>query len=203
LESRAIGRVLVIGTSLGALMAMVLAAMQPARIAGIVLNDAGPELDPKGLTRIAGYAGKLPRVRSWAEAAAQAKGVYGAALPGLTEADWLDYARSGYREDEQGAPIPDMDPKISEAFKTTTTAPADLWPLYGQIEKVPILAIRGALSDILSAETLARMGREKPDLEQLTVANRGHTPLLNEPECLEAIDSFLARHGASRDGAHE
>ena len=58
-----------------------------------------------------------------------------------------------------------------------------------------MLVIRGALSDLLSAATVERMAREKPDLEQITVANRGHAPLLNEPECLAAIDAFLARHG--------
>ena len=58
-----------------------------------------------------------------------------------------------------------------------------------------MLVIRGALSDLLSAATVARMAREKPDLEHITVADRGHAPLLNEPECLEAIDAFVARHG--------
>ena len=195
LDSRSLSRVLIVGTSLGALMGMAMAAMKPERIAGVVLNDAGPEIDPKGLRRIAGYAGKLPPVSSWAEAAAQAKSVYGAALPGLRDEDWLEYAHRGYREDADGIPVPDVDPKISQAFTNPSTAPGDLWPLYSQIKGVPMLVIRGALSDLLSEATVARMAREKPDLEQLTVANRGHTPLLNEPECLAAIDAFLARWG--------
>lgn len=195
LDSRRVSRVIVIGTSLGALMGMAMAATRPERIAGVVLNDAGPEFDPAGVRRIAGYAGKLPPVSSWQEAAEQAKSVYGAALPGLSDADWLDYARRSYRENASGVPVPDMDPKIAEAFKTTTTAPPDLWPVYAQIKGVPLLAIRGALSDLLSVTTLARMAREKPDLVHITVPNRGHTPLLNEPECLQAIDAFLARHG--------
>jgi pimeloyl-ACP methyl ester carboxylesterase len=195
LEARRLKRVLVVGTSLGALMGMVMAAMQPERMAGVVLNDAGPEFDPAGVRRIAAYAGKLPAVSSWAEAAAQARSVYGLALPGLTDAQWLDYARCGYRENAAGVPVPDMDPKIAEAFNNPSAAPADLWPLYAQIKGVPLLVIRGALSDLLSAATLQRMAREKPDLQHLTVANRGHTPLLNEPECLVAIDAFVARHG--------
>jgi hypothetical protein len=64
-----------------------------------------------------------------------------------------------------------------------------------------MLVIRGALSDLLSATTLARMASEKPDLRHITVANRGHTPLLNEPECLEAIDAFVARHGRHAQAA--
>jgi pimeloyl-ACP methyl ester carboxylesterase len=195
LQSRALDRVVVIGTSLGALIGQVLAALQPAKIAALVLNDAGPELDPVGLRRIAGYAGKLPPVSSWDEAAAQAKSVYGLALPDLTNEEWLGYARQSYREDAHGRPVPDMDPAISKAFGAPSAAPTDLWPLFAQIKTVPMLVIRGASSDILSAATVERMAREKPDLETLTVANRGHTPLLTEPECLAAIDGFLARRG--------
>ena len=195
LDSRAVTRVLVVGTSLGALMAMVMAATRPDRIAGIILNDAGPEIDPVGLRRIAGYAGKLPSVSSWAEAAAQAKTVYGLALPGLSEEEWLEYARCSYRENAAGVPVPDMDPKISEALTKPSSAPGDLWPLYSLIQGVPLLVIRGALSDILSVATVARMVREKPDVGHITVANRGHAPLLNEPDCLSAIDAFVARYG--------
>lgn len=195
LDSRALTRVLVVGTSLGALIAMAMAATRPDRIAGIILNDAGPELDPVGLRRIAGYAGKLPPVASWAEAVAQTKSVYGLALPGLSDEEWLAYARCAYRESAAGTPIPDMDPKISEAFNKPPSTPGDLWPLFSLIQGVPMLVIRGALSDILSVATVARMLREKPYIEIITVANRGHTPLLNEPECLKSIDAFLARYG--------
>jgi pimeloyl-ACP methyl ester carboxylesterase len=195
LASRSLDRVMVVGSSLGGLMGMVLASMRPAAITGIVLNDAGPELDPKGLRRIAGYAGKLPPVSSWAEAAAQTKSVYSIALPGLTDADWLAYARRGYRENADGIPAPDLDPKISQALEAPPVATVDMWPLYARIKAVPMLVIRGASSDILSAATVARMIHEKPDLEHITVANRGHAPLLDEPECLAAIDAFLDRYG--------
>ena len=195
LDARRLSRVLVVGTSLGALIGMVMAAAKPERIAGVVLNDAGPEIDPAGLRRIAGYAGKLPPVSSWSDAAAQAKRVYGLAIPGLSDEDWLAYAHQGYRENTHGIPEPDMDPKISEAFKTPSTAPTDMWPLFAMIKSVPLLVIRGALSDLLSAATVERMAREKPGLEHITVANRGHAPLLNEPECVRAIDSFVAQHG--------
>jgi pimeloyl-ACP methyl ester carboxylesterase len=195
LQSRSVSRVVVVGTSLGGLMGMVMSAMKPDMIAGVVVNDAGPEIDPAGLRRIAGYAGKLPPVSSWAEAAAQAKSVYGLALPGLTDAEWLEYAHRGYRENAAGVPIPDVDPRIGEALKNPATAAPDLWPLYAQIKRVPMLVIRGALSDLLSAATVERMAREKSDLQHITVANRGHTPLLNEPDCLAAIDAFVARYG--------
>jgi len=185
-------RVTIIGTSMGGLMGMVLAATQPALIAGLVLNDVGPEVDPAGLARIRGYVGKVPAVRDWAGAVAQVRAVYGSAWPGLDDARWERIARASYRLDAQGVPQPDSDPLISEPLKDTAKAAPDLWPLWGALAKVRILAIRGAHSDILSAATLARMQREKPDLRVLSVANRGHAPLLDEPECVAAIDEFLA-----------
>jgi pimeloyl-ACP methyl ester carboxylesterase len=190
-------RVAIIGTSMGGLMAMVLAAMQPTLLSGIVLNDVGPEVDPAGLERIRGYVGKSPPVRDWAGAVAQVRMVYGSAWPGLDDARWEKLARASYRADAAGVPQPDSDPMIAEPLKDTSKAAPDLWPLWGAIAKVPILAIRGAHSDILSAATLARMQREKPDLRTLEVANRGHVPLLDEPECLAAIDGFLASLGSA------
>jgi pimeloyl-ACP methyl ester carboxylesterase len=182
-------------------MGMVMAASSPNRIAGVVLNDVGPELDPVGVRRIASYAGKLPPVSSWTDAAAQARSVYGSSLPGLTDAEWIAFAQRGYREDSAGVPVPDMDPRIADAFKTPSATPTDMWPLFRQLKSVPMLAIRGALSDLLSAATLEQMAREKPDLERITIHNRGHTPLLNEPECLAAIDAFVARHGPESPAA--
>ncbi|HYX73079.1 MAG TPA: alpha/beta hydrolase [Steroidobacteraceae bacterium] len=188
-------RVSIIGTSMGGLMAMVLAAMQPGLVAGIVLNDVGPEVDPAGLERIRGYVGKSPPVHSWPEAVANVRAIYGPACPGLSDEQWERIARRSYRANAQGVPVVDADPLIAEPLRDTRTAAPNLWPLWSALAKFPILAIRGAHSDILSAATLARMQREKPDLKVLTVANRGHVPLLDEPECVAAIDEFLAAAG--------
>lgn len=184
-------RVAIIGTSMGGLMAMLLAATQPGLVSRIVLNDVGPEVDPAGLERIRGYAGKAGPVSSWPEALAQARSIYGAAWPGLSAERWERIVRASYRANAQGLIEIDADPRISEQLRNTTAAAPDLWPLWGALAKVPILAIRGAQSDVLSAGTLARMQREKPDLAVLTVADRGHAPLLDEPECMAAIDAFL------------
>jgi pimeloyl-ACP methyl ester carboxylesterase len=185
-------RVTIIGTSMGGLMAMLLAATQPKLVSRIVLNDVGPEVDPRGLERIRGYAGRAAPVRSWAEAAAQVRADYGAAWPDLSDARWDEIARLSYRANAQGVPEVDADPLIREPLRDTSRAAPDLWPLWGALARVPILAIRGAHSDVLSAATLQRMQRGKPDLEVLTVANRGHAPLLDEPECVPAIDRLLA-----------
>jgi pimeloyl-ACP methyl ester carboxylesterase len=185
-------RASIIGTSMGGLMAMVLAARQPQLVARIVLNDVGPEVDSQGLERIRRYAGKSPPVESWDQAIAQVRSIYGSVWPGLSDERWERIARRSYRANAHGMPEADADPLIAAPLQDNATAAPNLWPLWGALAKFPILAIRGAHSDILSRVTLARMQREKPDLEVLEVANRGHVPLLDEPECLAAIDGFLA-----------
>jgi len=182
----------IIGTSMGGLMAMLLAVTQPKLVSRIVLNDVGPEVDPRGLERIRGYAGRAAPVHSWPEAAAQVRADYGAAWPDLSDARWDEIARLSYRANAQGVPEADADPLIREPLRDTSRAAPDLWPLWRTLARLPILAIRGAHSDILNAATLQRMQRDKPDLEVLQVANRGHAPLLDEPECVAAIERFLA-----------
>jgi pimeloyl-ACP methyl ester carboxylesterase len=192
LNGLGVSRVSIIGTSMGGLMAMLMAAMQPQLVSGIVLNDVGPELDPAGIARIRGYAGKTAPVRSWAEAVAQVRNVYGCAWPDLSDTGWEKLVRRGYRADAQGVPQVDADPLIGEPLRNTTGAAPDLWPLWSALANIPMLAIRGEHSDLLSTATLTRMQREKPALSTLTVANRGHAPLLDEPGCVAAIDAFLA-----------
>jgi pimeloyl-ACP methyl ester carboxylesterase len=185
-------RVAIVGTSMGGLMAMVLAATAPQWVTAIALNDVGPEVDPVGLERIRRYAGKGARVRNWAEATAQLRLTYSVAWPDLSDERWEELVRLSYRENAQGIPEVDADPGIGELLRETSAAAPDLWPLWGALAQVPMLAIRGALSDVLSASTLERMRRSHPDLKTLTVANRGHPPLLDEPECIAAIEEFLA-----------
>ena len=192
LSAVGVDRFAVIGTSLGGMLAMMLAAMQPTRVAGIVLNDVGPEIDPAGAARIKQYAGLLPPVQTWADAVAQTQTVYGDAWPGLDPGRWATLTRRAYREDAAGVPQLDSDPLIGAALRAAPPSALDLWPLWAALKSMPTLAIRGALSDILSAATLARMQAEKPDLRVLEVAHRGHVPLLDEPECLTALDVFLA-----------
>jgi pimeloyl-ACP methyl ester carboxylesterase len=185
------GRVVVIGTSLGGLIAMLMAALQPEALAGVVLNDIGPELEPTGISRIGTYVGQLPPLRTWNEAAAQARRVHEGVLPDLGEAGWMAFARRVYREESPGLIVPDMDPMIGVAMRETAGQAADLWVLYRALNEVPTLAIRGELSDLLSADTLRRMKETKPDLQTLVVPRRGHAPTLDEPECRRAIAEFI------------
>jgi len=191
-------RVSLVGTSMGGLMGMLLAVMQPGVVVRLVLNDIGPEVDPRGLERIRGYAGKAAPVRTWEDAAAQVRSTYAAVWPDLNDARWEKIARLSYRANAQGIPEEDADPRIAEPLRDTSAAVPNLWPMWGALAKLPTLAIRGSKSDILSAATLARMQREKPAaLTVLVVPNRGHAPLLDEPECLAAIDAFLEAAPAS------
>ncbi len=187
-------RTAIIGTSLGGILAMMLGSSHRSCISGIVLNDIGPEVDPAGIERIKQYAGRLPPARTWSNAAAQTRQVFGEAWPDVAPSRWQTLARRGYRENSAGIVEGDADPLIGEALRAASAAAApDLWPLWDALRDLPTLSIRGALSDILSAATFARMKSENPGLEQLEVANRGHVPLLDEPECIAAIDGFLAR----------
>ena len=193
LADAGVDRVILFGTSLGGILSMLIAAGTPRVPAAVILNDVGPEVAPEGLQRIASYVGKHAPVRSWQEAAEQMRSMYGVAMPDAGDADWMAFARRSYSEMD-GMPVLDVDRGVGEAVRAAPAGAApDLWPLYAALKPVPTLAIRGALSDVLSAATFDRMQREKPDLQRLTVARRGHPPLLDEPECVAAIDEFLAK----------
>ncbi len=190
-----VDRVIVIGTSLGGLVAMLMAAVRAQTFVGVVLNDIGPELDPVGAARIAGYAGRFPPPKSWDDAVAQMKVAFAAALPDFTEVQWRDFVRLSYLEDSIGVPRLDADPRIGDALRAIRPPPGatqGMWMAFGALRNVPTLAIRGQLSDLLSAATLDRMQREKPDLECVTVPNRGHVPQLDEPHSMAALQRFLA-----------
>ena len=187
----AIDKVVVIGTSLGGLMAMMMMARDPARIAAAVLNDIGPELDPAGIARIAGYVGKSAAVASWRDAAEQTARINGAAFADYRHDDWLAMARDLYIQ-EGRVPVLDYDAAIAQGFANGSAAPL-LWPVFESLVGKPMLVLRGERSDILSAQTVDEMRRRMPSLRALTVADRGHAPTLNEPSARAAITDFLAR----------
>jgi pimeloyl-ACP methyl ester carboxylesterase len=193
LRELSVERVIVIGTSLGGLMAMLMASMRPQMLAGVVLNDIGPELDAAGIARIQSYAGRLPPVRTWDDAAAQMKMIFSAALPDYDDRRWHEFARKSF-DDDGGVPRLAADPKIGDAVRSIAPPPNALqgmWLAFAQLRGIPSLALRGAHSDLLSAATFERMQRELPELVAVTVPNRGHAPQLDEPQCLQAIEALL------------
>lgn len=192
LDHLGLARAVIVGTSRGGIQGMVLGASARARVAGLVLNDIGPVVERAGLDAILGYLGREPGFADFDAAAAGLARGLGAAFPDLTAAEWLAFARAIYRDDG-GVPRLSYDPALRQGVEAALAGPAtDLWPLWEALAGLPVLAIRGANSDILSAETLAEMARRRPDMAQVTVPNRGHVPFLNEPPVLAAIDAFLA-----------
>lgn len=176
-----------IGTSLGGLVSMHVGFLAPNRVAGIVLNDIGPELAPEGLARIQSYAGKQGDVTSWLEAVAQVRSVSEMQTPGLSHEEWLDEAHQRYREMPNGRIVPDYDPAIVNG------PPSELepWWVFDRLADIPLLLLRGELSDLLDADTVRTMEAVHPGLRAVVVPERGHAPLLNEPAAIEAVDAFL------------
>ena len=193
LDTLGIEQVIVIGTSLGGLCAMAMSAQHPDRIAGVIMNDIGPEIDPAGLARVQDYTGRVPPVANWDEAAEQARTIYGEWLPGLSSDDWQKMAWRAYRENEDGIPKLDIDSNIGEAVRKLGPQKGDPWSLFDTLKDTPVLLLRGVMSDILSEDIVDKMIGRKPDLQVVRVADRGHVPLLDEPECLAAIDAFLRK----------
>ncbi|AZU04420.1 alpha/beta hydrolase fold protein [Glycocaulis alkaliphilus] len=194
LDQEGIERFVAVGTSMGGIMTMIAAAMRPDMVAGAVLNDIGPELDPAGLNRIAGYVGRAKGpMDSWQEAAAAVRAVNGEAFPDETgEAFWLAFARRTCREMPDGRVELDYDPAIAAPFREPEgAAPPDMWPLFDALSPVPVLGIRGAISDLLSPEVFQAMGKRHPRFTGVEVPRVGHAPLLTETHARDAIDAFL------------
>lgn len=187
-------RAVFLGTSMGGIITMLLAAGAPDRVAAAILNDIGPVLDPRGLARIAGYVGRGQPVADWEAAADAIAAINGPAFP--NERDnrefWRTFARRTFRAHE-GKVETDYDPMIALAFADPPAAPADLSPVFQALAPKPVLVVRGAISDLLSEEGVAGMRALKPDLHVALVPNVGHAPTLEEPEAWDAILDFLAR----------
>lgn len=188
-----VDRVSLIGTSLGGLVSMLLASDRPELVAAVVLNDIGPEINASGLLRITATAGKLERADTFDAAMANTRANYEIALPDWSEADWRWYTGITYRQTESGDFDLNYDRGIGEAIRSGAAALArEPWSVFDALQETPTLLIRGELSDIMTAAIASRMQSRKPDLQVVAVRNRGHAPVLTEPEALNAITQFLA-----------
>ncbi|MGQ0532217.1 MAG: alpha/beta fold hydrolase [Caulobacteraceae bacterium] len=197
MDTLGVAKAVFVGTSLGGLITMALAAMATDRIAASVLNDVGPRLSAGGLSRIASYLGHVQPVQSWREAAEAVRAVNGGAFPDRLddEAYWLALARRTFRERDDGRIEADYDPHIALAFADfdPDAPPIDLTPYFTTLSAKSMLCVRGALSDILSEDTVAHMREVNPNLQVVTVDNIGHAPMLDEPEAWDALLDFLAK----------
>lgn len=194
LDAAGIDRFVSIGTSLGGIVTMLLAALVPGRIAGALLNDVGPEIDPAGAARIAGYVGKSSVWPTWVHAAHALAESNADVYPAWRIEDWLAMAKRLYRLNSAGRIVLDYDLKIAEPFHVPPAeAGPDMWRALAALGNAPVLIVRGGNSDILSATIADRMVAALPDAELLTVAGIGHAPTLDEPGVDEAIIRLLAR----------
>lgn len=188
LDHLGLTQVAVLGTSRGGLIAMVLAMTAKARLLGVALNDIGPEMSVAGLEVILGYVGRNPPQMTWAEAAsARAK-----IMPGFVDVPpsrWLDEVQHHFEQTAAGLVIR-YDPRLRDAVLAAGPAP-DLWPLFDALQGLPLALLRGANSDLLSAETALDMRRRRPDMSFAEVPGRGHIPFLDESESLLVLHAWL------------
>ena len=194
LGALAIGPALFIGSSRGGILTMLLAAAHPVAVAGAILHDIGPVIEPAGLARIKGYVGKLPQPGSFAEGADILRREFQIQFPKLTDEQWLAAARRAWKV-EHGVLAPTYDVRIAQSFaKADDGQPMPtLWKEFDALARVPVLVIRGANSDILSATTVATMRARHPGLELIEVADQGHVPLLEGAEVVSYIGRFVER----------
>jgi pimeloyl-ACP methyl ester carboxylesterase len=192
LDQLDLAEVILVGTSLGGLMSFLMSAMQPQRIRAMIINDIGPEVDPRGLERIKSYVGKSTPVANWDDAVARAREIAEVAFPDFSDEQWLDFTRGIYRE-EDGVFTLDYDPAISQPLDDDDSGvvPPDLWGVFEAIKSIPMLLVRGESSDILAGSCVDEMRSRKADLQVAQIPRRGHAPTLTEPASIAAIDVFL------------
>ncbi len=192
LAEQQIGRFAVVGTSMGGLMTMLMAAGQPGRISAVVMNDIGPEVQTAGLSRISGYVGQGRSYPTWVHAARGLAEAHGAAFPKFDLDQWLEMAKRTMVVSQNGRIVFDYDMAIAEPFaKPGNAAPPNLWLAFEALAGVPMLLVRGGLSDLLSADTVKQMGVRNPKMRTITVPDVGHAPTLDEPEVRDAILALL------------
>jgi pimeloyl-ACP methyl ester carboxylesterase len=183
-----------VGTSRGGILTMLLAATQPAVIAAAVLNDIGPVIELDGLLRIKSYVGKMAEPKDFADAAAMLQRLFATQFPRLTDADWLASAKRAFKE-QNGRLVPTYDVNLARTLDGVAPdrpLPA-LWPQFDALAAVPVMVVRGELSDLLSAETVALMKARRGQLDILEVPHQGHAPLLAEPDAIARIAAFIDR----------
>ena len=181
-----------IGTSRGGILTMLLGPARPTAIAGCVLNDIGPVIEPTGLARIKGYVGKLPEPGSFEAAADGLARLFGTQFPKLARRDWLAFAQRTFKQAGERI-VPDYDPQLATILEQVDVEHPlpPLWKEFDLLAAVPMMVIRGSNSDILSAATVAAMRERRSQLEVLEVPDQGHAPLLAEPETISRIANFV------------
>jgi pimeloyl-ACP methyl ester carboxylesterase len=189
-----IDRAVVVGTSRGGILAMLLASQRPEMVAGIVLNDIGPAIEARGLAHIKSYVGKLPQPQSFEHGADILRRVFGAQFPRLSARDWIDFARRTFKE-QHGKLVPTYDVRLANTLdEIDLTKPLPpLWREFDALAHVPMMLIRGANSELLSTATVSSVRERRPDIEIIEIPDQGHAPLLTDGETIQRIGAFVGR----------
>ncbi len=182
-------RVAWVGTSMGGLLGMLMAAQKDSPVTRLVINDIGPMIEPVALTRIAGYVGLDPVFETFAALEAHIREV-SAPFGALTDAQWAELARTTARQTADGRWRLKYDPGIAVPFRSTAGAGGDLWPVWDAI-RCPTLLLRGAESDLLSRETATAMRARGPAPRVIEFPGVGHAPMLLTPEQIAPVATFL------------
>ena len=181
-------RVVIFGTSMGGLLGMAMNVALPTAIAGLVLNDIGPDVG--ALASIVDYVRVDRPQTNWADAATELRSRF----PDLSlhgERDWIDAARATWREGADGLLHFDWDIDVIKPI--LRQPPLNLWPLFNALRRLPVMAVHGEKSIVLSQVTFDKMAMAHPDLQRITIANVGHAPSLREPVCIDALENFLGK----------
>ncbi len=194
LDHLGIAQAIFVGTSRGALIVHVLAAMANERIAGTVLNDAGPRIETAGLELIRDTVGKPKRFASWAQAEDHVASLYRDDFPALSHVDFDRMTRANHVE-QDGVIVADCDPKLLEAVGQLNLSGdlPELWEQFALLKAVPIVTIRGGNSQLFAAATLERMAREHPSFEAITIEGQSHAPFLETGNIPQRIAQFAKR----------
>ncbi len=188
-----IGQAVFVGSSRGGILTMLLGVAHPTAIAGVVLHDIGPVIEPKGLARIKSYVGKLPQPRNIAEGSEILRRLFDAQFPKLTAEQWLAAAQRTWKLND-GELVPTYDVRLARMlaeFDIERPLPS-MWNEFDALARVPLLVIRGANSDILSAATVTAMRARHPNMESIEVADQGHVPVLDSSHLIDRIAEFVA-----------
>jgi pimeloyl-ACP methyl ester carboxylesterase len=192
LTALAVAPAIFVGSSRGGILTMLMGVAKPEALAGVVLHDIGPVIEPAGLARIKSYVGKLPQPRTFADGAEILQRLFGAQFPQATPHDWLAAAQRAWQM-KNGTLAPTYDIRLAQTLADLDVdlpMPA-LWNEFDSLGRLPMLIIHGANSDILSAATVAAMAAHHPGMQVIEVPDQGHVPAL-EGDLIARIAAFAA-----------
>ncbi|WP_170385278.1 alpha/beta fold hydrolase [Ruegeria atlantica] len=192
LDHLGLDRVVVLGTSRGGLIVMALAASHPDRLAGVILNDVGPVIEPAGIAKIMDYVGKPPMSATYDDAALAMQNTMQHQFPDVSLERWRQQVEIQYEQTDEGLALR-YDPALRTALLDQAAAGAtpDLWMFFEVLRDIPTGVIRGANSDVLGKDTLIEMHKRHPGLISAEIPDRGHVPFLDEPQSLDLIRKVL------------